>query len=162
MKTFKQYYEESINSIDINGYDFGGHDKPYNSFITVVDIESEKSFREMLKHANIIRKNPYIQQDIRKLFKLPPSKFINISKTLRYINVRYNKNIIKNIDNNLLIGGKIRLYDAKFILEPIITDLLRNNYKIIHNLELIDFGIPGEEYDEHLIILQKQSKNNSF
>ena len=124
-------------------YDFGGAEQPLDDTITIVDILDEPKYRK--------ETNKFIFGDLNTVLDLPEkATVINISKVLRYIidldkNFETYKNIIKNIDSNLALGGYIRLFDYEEYVLPIV-DILINpvGYEetfedIIEDYKIIEF-----------------------
>jgi len=124
-------------------YDFGGAEGPLKGDWTVIDNVLEKQFKKWFPKNT----NKYIQQDISKPFQLPPAKEINIGSTLRQLGnlaeeggllympgekfelpIKELKQVVQNIDNNLLPGGKVTIYDHKELIDPVVKDLKELNY----------------------------------
>jgi len=106
------------------GYDFGGGENPRSSGLVVVDLMTKEEFDEP---------NPLITADISEPLSLEPVEFINVSSVI--LNFAGNEEdveqVVINIDNALLPGGRVDVYESQWIAEYIINRLSSKGYKVI-------------------------------
>ena len=167
---------------DISGYDFGGADYPQAEQgypnVTVVDNALEDAFRE---YGYSDDEYPYIQRDISSpdFETLEPRPHINVSKVLRHagtdlvgkndnqLNLGKLQNIATNIDDSLLPGGKLRLFDYESVVFPIAELLQAKGYTVASSdrSNFYDEGLDGvsEEWDVDMTLIKPtNSRTASF
>lgn len=128
-------------------YDFGGAEYPFSDDHVVVDIHPESKFRGWDYN------NTYIEHDLTEPIDLPPATEINVSRICRYITKDDRYELSKNIDNNLLSGGRVRLFDQLEVLSQVLEYLLIRDYTI-ETFELINIADPDSPA-EFKVILKK-------